>query len=248
MLHALRAKKLLLDQSEPWRLEDGLTSMIFGTLLAARAVNVCNAWLLNQHQPDSHDGLRMWFWPRLPFAEPDVIVKIGNRMVVIEAKYGSGKHGHDDQETPSESVNDQLIRQVDSIIKIRDRTGSTTPDLAKAIENSEVIFAYLVDARRSANARKEFNESKSKSPCKDMLFITWQDLFRVLKTHHNQDLQWIGDMCDVLELLGLDDFLGRWECRPFCSRPIFEWAERKLEWSVVSNALASKQIVHWRVA
>lgn len=248
VLHALRAKKLLLDQSEPWRLEDGLTSMIFGTLLAARAVNICSAWLLKEFHPNKDDELRMWFWPRLPLAEPDVIVQIENYVVVVEAKYGSDKHGHDDPGEPQESVRDQLIRQVDSVTMIRNRTGTTLQDLARAIENSKVLFVYLVDARRSKNAHRDFSESRRKSSCEDMFMVTWQDLYRLLKTNDDHNSQWIGDTCDVLELLGLDDFLGRWEYKQLLAiEPILKWAERTFARSTMLNSSVSNQVFQWRI-
>ncbi|MBK7403879.1 MAG: hypothetical protein IPJ41_04395 [Phycisphaerales bacterium] len=126
MLHALLHGKLDESTSEPDRLEDALTSTILGTLLLVDATTVLRDWLPPEQGASHKVGmdpppavLEGWFWPRLPFAEPDCLIRIGARLFVIEAKYRSGKSGYSLQSVDAETpARDQLQSQYRSICHI----------------------------------------------------------------------------------------------------------------------------------
>ena len=93
MLHALLHRKLDESIPEPQRLEDALTSTVFGALVWMEAWDTLTQWLALPHSAataGSSNGC--WFWPRLAFAEPDVVLHMGNVLVVVEAKSRSGRH------------------------------------------------------------------------------------------------------------------------------------------------------------
>ncbi|MCH8130685.1 MAG: hypothetical protein IIC70_12405, partial [Acidobacteria bacterium] len=99
MLHALLHGKLDEKTPEPERLEDALTSTVFGTLVLADAGDVLADWLGRARRVDG--GRRpvkdrringVWFWPQLALAEPDVVLRLGDELFVIEAKYRSDRH------------------------------------------------------------------------------------------------------------------------------------------------------------
>ncbi|MCH8912851.1 MAG: hypothetical protein IIA33_04715, partial [Planctomycetes bacterium] len=97
MLHALLHHKLDETTPEPQRLEDALTSTVFGTLVMVEAADVLAAWLSRARRIDASrtpvegplNGV--WFWPQLALAEPDVIIQLGDRLFVVEVKLQSGK-------------------------------------------------------------------------------------------------------------------------------------------------------------
>lgn len=79
MLHALLHGKLDPTVAEPERLEDALTSTVFGTLAIVEAWDLIEDWL---RVPSSAAPVReeheCWFWPRLAGGvEPHVILRIG---------------------------------------------------------------------------------------------------------------------------------------------------------------------------
>lgn len=99
MLHAELHGKLSSDIGDgAERLEDVLTSTVFGTLFAANAWDVITDWLsrarrgTNAVDPlQTCDATDYWFWPWLDNAEPDLVLRLGTTVVVVEAKYFSGK-------------------------------------------------------------------------------------------------------------------------------------------------------------
>src|SRR5206468_3570724 len=92
MLHALLHHKLDELIPEPQRREDALTSAAFGTLVLVNAWDMLARWLgVSDDQPVSANS-DCWFWPRLAFAEPDVVLRLGGSLVVVEAKYRSGRN------------------------------------------------------------------------------------------------------------------------------------------------------------
>ncbi|MBI4266384.1 MAG: hypothetical protein HY657_18580 [Acidobacteria bacterium] len=85
------------------RREDVLTSTTFGTLIVANATDVLVEWLNCARRFGARGRLdreplgvvderpvKYWFWPSLAGGtQPDVVLRIGHRLLVIEAKYGS---------------------------------------------------------------------------------------------------------------------------------------------------------------
>src|SRR4051812_40637499 len=104
MLFAELHGKVDPNASDLERREDVLTSTVFGTLLVAGAVDLLVSWI-NCARRLAADGrlgadpldvnvahpVKYWFWPSLAGGtQPDVLLQIGRRLLVVEAKYGSG--------------------------------------------------------------------------------------------------------------------------------------------------------------
>jgi len=113
MLHALLHRKLDELVPEPQRREDALTSAAFGTLVLVNAWDMLARWLgVSDEQPASTADLwnsDCWFWPRLAFAEPDVVLRLRDVLVVVEAKYQSGRNDLAPAEDGDADLCDQLV-------------------------------------------------------------------------------------------------------------------------------------------
>jgi hypothetical protein len=113
MLHALLRRKIDESIPEPQQIEDALTSTVFGTLALVGAWKTLATWLDVKWSPrDSAPAITdCWFWPRLAFAEPDVVLRFGDTLVVVEAKYRSGRHDLTATDRADEDLCDQILRQ-----------------------------------------------------------------------------------------------------------------------------------------
>ncbi len=211
MLHALLHHKLDELTPEPQRREDALTSTIFGTLVLLNAWHVLAHWLgvgseLSTSDPSNTD---CWFWPRLAFAEPDVVLRLGSSLVIVEAKYGSGLTDLVPSEEENVDLCDQLVRQYKSITTHLDERVRYAETLERAIAECRLIQLFIIDARRQRRAQREWEESKGRLPPEaDLRIITWQDLFRVLRDQKILQERWPRDLRSYLQLCGLDTFEG----------------------------------------
>jgi hypothetical protein len=115
------------------RREDILTSTVFGTLLVAGATKVLVDWLksacclagtperLDRHKRKlrlPYEEPEYWFWPSLSFAQPDIMLRIGSHLLIVEAKYGAPKgilaadsESAEPDAYAGESDPDQLVRE-----------------------------------------------------------------------------------------------------------------------------------------
>lgn len=209
MLHAVLHGKLDELTPEPQRLEDALTSTVFGTLVSAEAWHVLALWLGLQGAVDEAKlvGNDCWFWPRLAFAEPDVVLRIGDVLVVIEAKLRSGRNDLAIQPEVEENAGDQLLRQYKCIATPPDARVRYTDELESAIsERRHLVQVFAVDARQRL-LRKEVEESRRRLPDgADLRLITWQSLYALL--NRTGQARWTKDLRAYLERLGLDTFEG----------------------------------------
>ena len=133
MLYAELHGKLDDKASGLERREDILTSTVFGTLLVAGATKVLVDWLKSSRRlagiPERLDRhkrkLRLpyeepeyWFWPSLSYAQPDIMLRIGLHLLIVEAKYGSPKgilatdsESAEPDSYADESDPDQIVRE-----------------------------------------------------------------------------------------------------------------------------------------
>jgi hypothetical protein len=187
------------------RREDILTSTAFGTLLVAGAVDLLVSWLNSARHlgPDGrldHGALgltaaqpvKYWFWPSLSGGtQPDILVRIGQRLLVIEAKYGSSKSGADSTpeingDTADDvATSDQLLREWQAIQPGAAGLAWYPGDLRDAIHGCDRDLVYLVSARRAPSAVRELRESheKIRTMLKEnasLWLLTWQDLHGLL--------------------------------------------------------------------
>lgn len=225
VLHALLHRKLDPAIPEPKRLEDVVTSTVFGTLLLAGADETLAAWFATASRDPSGETVAgplrgCWFWPRMVHAEPDVVLALGAHLVVVEAKVRSGRNdlvGDDDETTidgddadTAASLLDQIGRQWESLRRAADTPG-LPDDLRTAAHNAKACLFYLVDARRLAKATRQIQESRGLLPDgADVRILTWQSLHRILHraVMSSSWPRWARDLVAYLEYENLAGFVG----------------------------------------
>ncbi len=214
MLHALLHHKLDESVPEPQRLEDALTSTVFGTLLLLERWDIVARWLkltplelASASTGPPHPDL--WFWPRMAFAVPDVVLRLGDLLVIVEAKYGSGRHDLTAADEDEQNACDQLVRQYRSVVTPPDGRTLYVESLENAIHECAFTQVFLVDGRRRRRAEREFYESKGRLPERaSLVMVTWQSLYRLLTEPPVQDLRWAVDLRSYLDMSGLGTFSG----------------------------------------
>ena len=220
MLHAVLHGKLDESLPEPDRLEDALTSTVFGALVWTGSWDLLARWLLRVNVSGDDDGTASgrgdyWFWPRMEFAEPDVLLRLDGALVVIEAKYRSDRHDAAADVTSDPGRGDQLVRQFRSITTPPEERSQYAESIEQAIRQCQLVQVFLVDARRQRRAHREWEESKRRLSREATLlsreatlhFVTWQDLFCLLR-EPSGSLRWAADLRGYLEHLDLDTFEG----------------------------------------
>jgi hypothetical protein len=230
MLHALLHGKLDETIPEPQRREDALTSTVFGAIFWAEDGKLLEGWLgIPQASSQRIPIIEYWFWPRLAFAEPDVVFRLGDFLVVVEAKYRSDRHDKAPLPEEDESAGDQLVRQYWSIARTVSERAQYSEAIECAIRECKLIQLYVVDARRKPRARREIEESKQRLPPNATLhLITWQSLPRVLHFNSAVNQGWRCDLAEYLRRCGLDIFSGfsRWHAQEDQSVHIRDWSMR----------------------
>ena len=211
MLHALLHGKLDLELPGPHRREDALTSSVFGTLRMVEAWDVLANWLeVEPLSSEQEDTVACWFWPRLAGAvEPDVVLRFGDTLVVVEAKYRSGRHDLSLDEA-DERPSDQIERQYNAVSLPPEARHVYPEGLERAVrERRRLAQVFVVDARRLRLARKEYKESRACLPQGARLTLaTWQALDKLLSSPPCSRSRWASDLRSYLRLCGLSSFHG----------------------------------------
>jgi hypothetical protein len=123
MLHAMLHGKLDETVPEPQRLEDALTSTVFGTLIWLEAWDILARWLEISSGSRNGESGECWFWPRMAFAEPYVVLRLGDNLVVVESKYRSGRH---DLVAADSDDEDRCDQPVPPVLSVLSHSGETT--------------------------------------------------------------------------------------------------------------------------
>lgn len=246
MLHALLHGKLDPSRPEPQRIEDALTSTVFGTLVWVGAWDVLRLWLCPEQAAPSRTARQVrdcWFWPRLGSVVPDVVVRLDDVLVVAEAKLRSGRHDRPDlDEDDDGDPRDQLVRQYRCVTAPSDRRARYAEPIEQAIADCRVTQAYVVDARRVLHARRECEESHTRLPPGVSLRLrTWQDLYRLLSAAEFAQERWAADLKAYLAFSGLDSFQGIRHCvaQADAMRPVVGWRSRSHGFGFRDAALAA---------
>jgi hypothetical protein len=156
------------------------------------------------------DSQAYWFWPRLAGAEPDLVVRIGSLLVIIEAKYHSGKSGKGSSATATggdegHDGKDQLVREWRACSPEAAR--SSYPEaLCGAIGSCDRVLIYLVQRRRQARERQAVEQSLKQEPGARMYILTWEDLDEVLATQGGAP--WMAELRMYLHRRRLTAFRG----------------------------------------
>ena len=196
------------------RSEDVLTSAVFGTLLVAGAWDVLATWLRRAEPVGGADALVVgpeephayWFWPWLHGAEPDVVMRLGDTLVVVEAKFYSSKSGDDGLAVEGGRSADQLVREWDACSPAAD--ASRYPPLLRDAmrECSARRLVYLVRRNRAGHEMAQVEASATKAAGASMYLLTWEHLHEVLA--ERSGAQWMGDLRQYLEDKKLAAFRG----------------------------------------
>lgn len=239
MLHALLQGKLDPTVAEPQRREDALTSTVFGTLLLVEAWKLLGEWLQLPEPIDGSDAdCECWFWPHLPGGvEPDVVLTLGGTVVVVEAKYRSGRHDLSLDEEHEDKPVDQMLRQYKGVEDLRDQRSAHPDALERAVRECQLRQAFLVDARKIRRARREYDESRERLPNvakESFALLTWQELYSRLLRPEWSRRRWAADLRTYLEDCGLASFQG-------INRDLADADQltRMLQWCPVPTGLAA---------
>jgi hypothetical protein len=211
VLHAELHGKLSADADDAVRREDVLTSTVFGTLLAANAWHILLDWLSRAQSVRDGERLavaigderRYWFWPYLDGAEPDLLLRIGALLAIVEAKYNSGKSGGAGVE-PAEESKDQLVREWHACSPAADHARYPR-DLCEAIQSCDRALIYLVRRARWAKAIVDARRSSALNADARIYLLTWEDLDEALAPL--REITWI-EMRMYLQRRGLAAFRG----------------------------------------
>jgi hypothetical protein len=216
MLHAFLHGKLAESDPQPQRREDTLTSTVFGAIFWAEDRKLLETWLGIPSSPSQRVPIvEYWFWPRLAKAEPDVVFRLGNVLVVVEAKYRSDRHDKAPEPEEDESVGDQLFRQYESVALPLWGRVRYAEAIECAIGECQLIQLYVVDAGRQRHAGIELAQSKRRLPPNASLnLVTWQSLSRLLTVNLTSNQGWRSDLAAYLSRCGLDIFDGFSRWRP----------------------------------
>ncbi len=214
MLHAELAGKISPDADDITRREDVLTSTVFGTLFLTNAWPLLMRWMACA-QPVGHDSklaapeeiaeTAYWFWPRLDDAEPDVVIRCGALLLVVEAKYLSGKSGGSVFEGATViEATDQLVREWRACCPEADIHGYPQ-DLCEAIKSCDLHLIYLVRRDRWPRELRAVASSAAQINGARMHLLTWEDLDDVLASY---EVRWARELRAYLHRRAVAAFRG----------------------------------------
>jgi len=268
MLHAELRGKLGRGRNELERLEDTLTSTIFGTLLLGNGGRRVLAEWLNSSRDVVTGNVRMlvdpefpvktetagaWFWPHLDDAEPDVLLQFISTAIVIEAKYASAKsevaNAVEGKTTRAVSP-DQLAREWRAIGP--ERADHYSQELRECLAGAERHLVYLVSSRHLSRAREELRSSYdilvSEGQSPSLLLLTWQDLHRILNELHERAKKrewWWSSLVQLLERRELQAFLGFAKLRGLREPGVLERWSAKWHHDLVAQRKSEFRRIDW---
>jgi hypothetical protein len=201
MLHAELRGKIGPDASEGHRREDVLTSTAFGTIFTASDWDLLHRWFAKAR---TIQGARLvlptitdvsyWFWPRLGQTEPDVVIRIGPLLAIVEVKYWSGGSG-----------DDQLVNEWN--VSAHPANPAYEKSIREAINAADNrVLVYLVQRRKLAKERAFVAQSLARLPDARIYVLTWEDLDDALAAQ--LDSRWRFELREYLALRGIAAFRG----------------------------------------
>jgi hypothetical protein len=217
MLFAELHRKLSPESPDLERQEDILTSTVFGTLIVGGQWSLLRDWLSEARDrdgktlelPDAGE-VRYWFWPRLAAAEPDVLLLFEDVLVIVEAKYLSGKSGS--ASTEGDEPADQLEREWRSCDPSLDACTAYPATLREAVQRGGANRAliYLVRQPTSQKTRRELEASRKQIGDRAALYsLGWSQLAALLDAHSSLGaMGWSVALRELLERRGFTAFNG----------------------------------------
>lgn len=220
MLFAELHSKLSADATDLERREDVLTSTVFGSLIVGEQWALLSDWLSracdavgNRLHLPTGSSVEYWFWPRLAEAEPDLVLLFGDVLVIVEAKYLSGKsNASPGEDAQADNSVDQLAREWRSCDPAHPHGASYPAGLRRAIEagGNKRVLVYLVRQPASKRTRSELSASlRAIGDSAALYALGWSDLGAVLRERQSASSpQWIVGLLDLLERRGFKAFRG----------------------------------------
>ena len=89
---------------------------------------------------------------------------MGQVLVVVEAKYRSGRHDLAVDESDKERPVDQIVRQFRAVSPPHERRSPYPELLERAVRDCRIVQAFVVDGRKMRTCRREYRESKERLP------------------------------------------------------------------------------------
>jgi hypothetical protein len=156
--------------------------------------------------------IEYWFWPRLAEAEPDVVLLFGDVLVIVEAKYLSGKSGHGGVDGEDLDPADQLAREWRSCDPMHEACAAYPVALREAIMRggTKRALIYLVRQPASRRTRRELAASRRAIGDEASLFcLGWSDLAAALQSPPmTSSARWRAALLELLERRGFTAFRG----------------------------------------
>ena len=175
------------------RLEDLLTSDVFGPLrylpFAEGLLHVLGKARLytdprttfdkeiEGYFPANAQEPEVCFWPWTGSSEPDVLIKYGKHLVMVEAKYLSGKSGDFDPENAETAASDQLAKEFRDLLEY-DKGNYSNQTLIYLTAHS-TLPKY--DLEKSCMAVDEKNKEEY---CKNTYWLSWFDIHDSIEALH----------------------------------------------------------------
>ncbi len=121
-------------------------------------------------------------------AEPDVVVRLGSTLVLVEAKYDAKMGGASTAQGQDGPPVNQLCREWRALqpAAVSPRYPARLRALVADPSQSRALVYLVRGAQRTRSAR-ELAASRAQEPGSRMFLITWEDLHRVLANHRARD-------------------------------------------------------------
>ena len=199
------------------RLEDLLTSDVFGPLrylpaqqglfpILSKATPYCET--TPKLEFDSADELEVCFWPWTGTSEPDVLIKCKDHLVMIEAKYLSGKSGGDSGGDSESASSDQLVREFIDLKK----------ESEKCSKYSKYSLIYLtahqIFPKKDIESSYDVSGKYKKDYKNNVYWLSWfhvcECIETLMKNQKEQNHEWIilNDINCLLKKKGFREFEG----------------------------------------
>jgi len=151
------------------------------------------------------------FWTRNSnYGEPDLILLFSSHihkhddfLLVVEAKFKSGKSGTDE--------NDQLVRYFDAIDK--DIEHFTDVEISNFIgRKGYIVYLTEAEAHADISATSQIIQSRNSEIVDNVFHLRWHQLYKTFEMmqqfYSSYEKAMVGDLMRYLEKLGLRDFSG----------------------------------------
>lgn len=204
-------------------MEDLLTSCVFDALRYSESHRALIHWVQEARTHtgkfpfrvlSEHSNVNIRFWPALTSNEtygciPDVILEIDNAVILVEAKYRSGKSSFADD--LDNKATDQLAREWDALLDVlQEEVSERVPYLLYLTADvgfpKEEIMSSLKNVKRSIQLANE-----------NFCWLSWRHLFRFLEDQKRPsliDLRTLLEKLDLFMFEGVRDFrqpgCGKW--------------------------------------